>query len=153
METTDVVKKLSTLVQLDIDAIHAYEQAIEKIENVQVQDQLTRFKEDHRRHVENLSSLIQRHGGQAPEYSRDFKGFLIQGFTALRSVTGTEGALKAMKSNELLTNKTYDEALSWDLADDVKDVVKRNREDERLHLNYIEKAIESRVWEAGEQVA
>lgn len=153
MDTQEMVKKINSLVQLDIDAIHAYQQAIEKIDVDSVKTQLKQFESDHQRHVSELSQVVRRLGGQPPEFQRDFKGFLIQGFTAMRSVTGTEGALKAMKTNENITNRNYDDALSWDLPNDVKDVIRRNREDERRHLQYIEQAISGRFWETGKRAA
>ena len=62
-----------------------------------------------------------RLGGNPPKRSVDLKGLLLEGFTALRSVTGTEGALKAMQSNEKTTNKKYQEALAisreWSLPE------------------------------------
>lgn len=147
MELKETVKKLNSLVQLDIDAIHAYDQAISKIDVSSLREDLIKFKADHQRHVRELSGLVRKNGGEPPEYSADFKGFLIQGFTALRSITGTEGALKAMKTNETLTTHTYDSALSWDLPEEAKEVVRRNCEDEHRHLRHIEQCIESRVWE------
>jgi uncharacterized protein (TIGR02284 family) len=153
MESNEMIKKLSSLVQLDIDAIHAYDQALEKIDFPVIHKQLTRFKSDHQRHVESLSDAIRRFGGEPPTFSPDFKGFLIQGFTALRSISGTEGALKAMKTNEMLTNSTYDDALSWDFPSDVREIIVRNREDERQHLQYIERAIEDRTWDTKKEVA
>jgi len=147
MDTAQIVKKLRSLVQLDIDAIHAYEKAIEKIDIKKVKDQLVEYKKDHMHHVENLSAFISGYGEDVPKFSPDFKGILIEGLTAFRSITGTEGALKAMKSNEELTNKTYDEALSWELPANIRDTVQQNRDDERRHLEYIEMALEKRVWE------
>jgi hypothetical protein len=48
---------------------------------------------DHQQHIENLSRILRLNGEEAPEQTKDFKGFLIGGFTSLRSVTGDEGAL------------------------------------------------------------
>jgi len=153
MESTESVKKLCSLAQLDIDAIHAYSQAIDKIEVVGIKEQLIQFRADHQRHVDNLSDCIRRSGGEPPAFQKDFKGFLIEGFTALRSVTGTEGALKAMKGNEKLTNRTYDEALNWDVPQDIRIIIEANREDEKRHLNYIETCLENRAWEQGSEAA
>ncbi len=151
MTSNEVVKKVNSLIQLDIDAVHAYQQAIEHIDVTDVKNQLVQFKHDHENHVQNLSEVVRKLGGQPPEFSRDFKGFVIQGFTALRSVTGTEGALKAMKSNEELTNSSYDDALSWDVTTEVRNVIQKNRDDEKRHLRYIEQCIENCVWEQREQ--
>ena len=150
METKEMLEKVSSLVQLDIDAIHAYEQAIEKVDVQSVKNQLVSFKMDHQRHVRELSDVMRRHGGQPPEYTPDFKGFLIKGFTALRSITGTEGALKAMRTNEELTTSTYDNATRMAFEKDVQEVVERNRDDEHRHLEYIKQCIDGRVWEREE---
>ncbi|OFZ21629.1 MAG: hypothetical protein A2X94_00310 [Bdellovibrionales bacterium GWB1_55_8] len=147
MESKDLIKHLSSLVHTDIDAIHAYDQAIEKIDYKEVRDRLSDFRTDHHRHVTDLSSLIRDMGGDPPEFKRDFKGFLIEGFTALRSVTGTEASLKAMKTNERLTNATYEKALSWDVPTNVRDVIRKNREDERRHFDYIDQVLQSKPWE------
>lgn len=138
---------LISLVQLDIDAVHAYSHAIDRIDIQEIKTELTRFRGDHEQHVRDLSPIIQRLGGEAPEFKPDFKGYFIQGMTALRSITGNEGALKAMKTNEQLTNKTYDTALGWDLPADVRSIVQKNRDDERRHLAYITECIERKAWE------
>jgi len=153
MKNTKIVDHLVSLAHLDIDAIHAYVQAIERVDVLSIKDQLSEFRADHQRHVNNISDCIRKLGGEPPEFARDFKGFLIEGMTALRSVTGTEGALKAMKMNEQLTNKTYEKALAWDLPHDVRQIVMQNRDDESRHLAYITEALEGRIWEEGDQVA
>ncbi len=138
MDNKEIAKKLSSLAQLDIDAVHAYKEAIEKVEDLQIRENLTRYREDHERHFSELSAEIRRLGETPPEFSPDFKGYLIQGFTSLRSMTGTEGALKAMHTNEKLTNKTYKEAGSWNLPTDIQTIIDQAYEDERHHLEYIE---------------
>ena len=65
---------------------------------------------------------------------RDLKGVLIEGLTALRSVTGTLGALKAMRTNETVTNRAYEKALEQTLPLVVREVVRQNLQDERRHL-------------------
>ncbi len=147
MDTQTVIERLESLMQLDHNAVSAYDQAIERVDVPAVREKLEEFKADHERHIVDLDTLIRRLGGTPKEISRDVKGSLIEGFTALRSITGTEGSLKAMKSNEQLTNRQYDDALSLELPDEVREVVERNRDDERRHLAFIEASIDRRVWE------
>jgi len=147
MEQKKALDTLKSLMQLDIDAVHAYTQAIERITHRAVRERLTAFRGDHERHITDLSACIRRLGGEPPERARDFKGFIIEGFTALRSMTGTEGALKAMKGNEETTNKHYAQALTVGFSAEVRDVVARNFEDEKRHLAYVEDALADRVWE------
>jgi uncharacterized protein (TIGR02284 family) len=147
MDKSEMAKNLASLMQLDIDAVHAYDQAIKNIETPTIRDQITKFRDDHKQHIEDLAPEIRALGETPPEYSPDFKGYLISGFTSLRSITGTEGALKAMHTNEKLTNKNYDEARTWPLPTSAKAIVEKNYSDERTHLEYIEKTLQARSWE------
>lgn len=148
MNDQDIIDKLQDLCQLDIDAFHAYGKAIEHIDAPMLREQIAKFQSDHERHVSDLSAIIRRLDGEPPEFSRDFKGFLLEGFTALRSMTGTEGAMKALKSAEEMTNKRYGDARSWDMPLDIISVIQSNFEDEQRHIHYVEQAIDNRVWEA-----
>ena len=147
MDNKELIQKLSDLVQLDIDAVHAYDQAIKNIEMPAIRTQLTRYRDDHHVHITQLSPEILALGGTPPEYSPDFKGFLITGFTALRSATGTEGALKAMQTNEKLTNKNYREATEWPVSGSLKAMLDKYLGDEKIHLEYIETALKDRLWD------
>lgn len=147
METKDIINELTSLAQLDIDAIHAYDQAIKNTDVLSIREQLAQLKADHERHVRDLSDAILNMRGQPPAFTPDFKGFLIQGFTAVRSATGTEGALNAMRGNEILTNRTYARALSLDFPAEVKALVQKNLSDEQRHLRSIEQWLSSRAWE------
>ncbi|MDF2867256.1 MAG: ferritin [Gammaproteobacteria bacterium] len=147
MDNKILIKDLCNLAQLDIDAIRAYAQALDNIDHATIHTQISSFKADHDRHVNDLSAVIRRLGGEPPDFSPDLKGFFIEGFTAIRSMTGTEGALKAMRSNEKLTNRTYEKALGWEMPADIRAIVDKNFADEKRHLAYIEQAIETKAWE------
>lgn len=152
MELKEIAKKLNCLIQLDIDAVEAYAQALKNIDIKEVYDSIKQFSLDHERHIIELSQALRDLGEQPIERLLDIKGFFIEGFTAIRSATGTPGALKAMKMNEHLTNKTYNEALSYDFPTDVKQLVQKNYADEQRHLLYIEKTLASKPWEISENV-
>jgi rubrerythrin len=147
MDNKEMADNLGSLYKLDIDASRAYGQAIEEIEHADIRMKLSEFRNDHERHIDELAAAIRELGEVPPERSPDFKGYLIEGFTALRSKTGTEGALKAMQGNEKLTNKKYGDARSWALTPTARSLIEKNYEDERRHLEYIEVVLESRSWE------
>ena len=145
LEQDDVIDQLNTLIQLDYDAIKAYQQAIERIDEVDidVRDDLMLFQADHQRHVEDLTRVVRDLGGEPQEQSRDLKGVLLEGMTALRSATGTLGALRAMRMNEKLTNRSYDKAVGVvGFPPIAQAVIEQNREDERRHLTTIQTHIE-----------
>jgi rubrerythrin len=146
----EFLSELESLAQLDVDAVHAYTAAIQRITLPAVQQQLRLFREDHERHIADLAPLIERFGGKVPTRSPDFKGFFITGFTAIRSMMSNEQALKAMRSNEETTNDAYAKALECDFPADIREVVERNREDERRHLAYVNGCLDEKIWERPE---
>lgn len=148
------VQKLMLLARLDVDAIAAYDAALEKVTEPMVKEKLSEFRVDHLRHVQDLNVLIEKYGGTAVELTPDLFGKALHGMTALQSMIGTEGALAAMFGNENLTNATYAivRKLQWD-ADDLV-VIEKNYADERRHLQWIRSAMFKRPWrhvEAQEQ--
>lgn len=143
MNRDDILDNLEKLIQLDVDATHAYDQAIKNVDEQVIKEKLILFQGDHRRHIDLLSSKVLELGGTPPELTSDFKGFFISGFTALRSMTGTKGALEAMETNERLTNSRYEEASKLIWPPDLASVIQSNLADEQRHLSFIREAIAS----------
>jgi uncharacterized protein (TIGR02284 family) len=142
---TDVVRELNNLIQLDVDAIKAYDQAIEACEHASVKMKLTEFRADHQRHVTDLSAHVRALGAQ-PEVKQDLKGYLIEGFTAITSI-GTHSALVSMQGNEMLTNSRYQAALKMDLSPEIRVTLEKNYSDEQRHLAWIKEALNLKIWE------
>ncbi len=142
MHGGEIITRLNHLIQVDIDAINAYSQAILALEPGPVRDRLSAFRADHERHVADLSDIVREHGG-APRESRDLLGFLVEGFTAVSSALGGTAALTAMRSNEELTSRTYERAMTLDLPSEAKAIVARNYEDELRHRDYLAQQLRS----------
>lgn len=147
LDKKEIIAKLTELAHLDIDAVKAYDQALDNIEMDEIREQLSDFRTDHERHIRNLSSALRSFGAEAPSPRPDMKGFFITAFTAIRSAAGTEGALKAMASNEKMTTSKYDDALNWKLPSDLKEMVRSHFADEQRHLSYIERTLVTKPWE------
>jgi len=146
METAKVVDKLNDLIKLDVDAIHAYDQAISSCGMDELKRGLTEFRADHDRHVRELSDCVRALGGQ-PDVRRDWKGFLISGFTAIVS-QGDHSSLVAMQTNEEVTNSYYRRSLELEgLSPDIRSLLEKNFADEQRHLSWIKNQLAARVWE------
>jgi uncharacterized protein (TIGR02284 family) len=137
MNDKNLIEALSNLVQLDIDAVHAYDQAVREIDDTIIRDRLLTFQEEHRNHISGLSKQIENLGGQPPERSQDLKGYVIEAFAAIRSFSGLKGALNAMKTTEEITNGYYGEVVSWEAPPDVKELLRKYFSEEKIHLEYI----------------
>ena len=137
MNEKDLITALSNLVQLDIDAVHAYNQALKEIDDSIIRDRLLEFQEEHRVRIDTLSRLIAELGGKPPEQSKDFKGYVIEAFAAIRSFTGLKGALKGIKITEEITNRHYGEVVSWEAPSGIKESLRQYFSEEKVHLDYI----------------
>ncbi len=146
LTTEKIIEELSELIRYDYDAIGAYNTAIDDIKELSAREPLKEFRGDHERHVLELSAIVNGLGGKAPE-KPDFKGVLRKTMTKMAGLGGTEGTLKAMRSNEEVLNKTYAHHLTFDFPDDIKEVIRRNYADEQRHLAWVESALQSRIWE------
>jgi uncharacterized protein (TIGR02284 family) len=147
MLINDIIEKLISLCNLDNDAIKSYDSALKKITEEGIHDTIKGFRDDHARHVDSLSRIIGGLGGTVPSSSGDIRGLFLGGMTALQSITGTEGALKSLESGEKITNKSYEDAVGQDFPPDILSVLSRNYQDEKMHLEYVSKALETRMWE------
>lgn len=142
-----LIDRLNKLLMLDHDAVEAYQQAIDRMGSATCRNKLSEFQNDHRRHIDGLKKCITQFGG-TPKDRTDVKGFFIKGMTSLQSMMGDEMALKAMQTNEKLTNRTYQDALDdLQMPEDIRLLVQKNRDDERRHLQWIEMALQQRLWE------
>lgn len=138
-----IIDELNKLINLDYDAIKAYETAIDRLHSVSYQERLETFKHDHVRHTQNLASIVSEYGGE-PASQSDTKSVLTQGKVVIGNIVGDQGVLKAMNSNERTTNENYESALkSLAAKPDIARVLRENLEDERRHKDWIEKALQA----------
>jgi rubrerythrin len=134
---------LESLLQLDFDAIEAYEAAINRIDNQSYKSRLREFKEDHQNHIKDTAPFLKK-VGHTPPSGPGVKSLLTQGKVVLANIIGDAGILKAMRSNEEETNRAYEKINSYeDLPADLKKILQKGLADERKHKNWIEKELEN----------
>jgi hypothetical protein len=136
-----VCDHLNKLIQLDFDAAGTYREALLHVDDPSARSDLHMFLGDHERHVMELSRIVRDLGGTPINVHRDLKGVILEGMTRLRS-RGTLGALRAMRMNERLTNRSYDKASEVYMPPLGQVIVMENLADERRHLAAIEAHIE-----------
>lgn len=136
-----IVKKLSDIVELDYDAVAAYKEAIDRLDNPTFKKTLGEFLQDHQRHISDLSEVIRQEGGTPPD-SGDFKKMLTKGKVQLADLAGDEAILKAMKLNEDQTNSKYESMSEEDFPNHIHTLIAKGLEDERRHRAWIVTTIE-----------
>lgn len=143
IEPKQVVSDLNDLMQLDYDAITAYESAIERLESAIYRAKLMEFLSDHKRHVDELANAVRSAGGE-PATDGDAKAWLTKGRVVLADIVGDdESILKAMKVNEDQTNAKYEEALEAGYLEPIKAMLRRGLADERRHREWLVATIDA----------
>jgi rubrerythrin len=138
---TDLNSLLKRLVELDYDAIEAYDVAIQRVHSDDYRAQLRAFRSDHLRHVEELSRVL-RDSGREPPKGPDFKRVLTQGKVVLASLIGDRAVLFAMKTNETDTNVAYERAAAHEAVPaPVRELLRRGLRDERRHRAWMEREL------------
>lgn len=135
------IDAVRSLIELDYDAIEAYDAAIHRLENANYKTQLKEFKEDHERHVRELSALLRKHR-QEPPAGPSLKRVLTKGKVVVANIAGDKAILKAMLDNEEDTNQAYQTMLDrLDDWEDSKDILMRGLHDEKKHKTWIKKVV------------
>ncbi|HVL00922.1 MAG TPA: PA2169 family four-helix-bundle protein [Dongiaceae bacterium] len=144
LKTQDAIKELNELIELDFDAIAAYDSAINRLQSAEYKRKLKEFKQDHRRHVTELSKFIRKLGGEAAD-SGDLKKILTQGKVVIANIVGDDKTiLKAMKLNEDQTNLKYEKAVQeFGASEELAALLATNLEDERRHREWILSTLQS----------
>jgi uncharacterized protein (TIGR02284 family) len=138
MQTNELIEMLQELVQVDIDTVHSYNRVLDEVTDKVMRSRLAEFRDHHHEHIDALAEVIRELGGKAPESSKDFKGHVIEAFAALRTTAGgVKNALKALRTTEEITNRYYGRAVTQEVPDAVKDLLRKHVSDEKIHIDYI----------------
>ena len=128
------------LLLLEHDAIAAYEQTIERLQNPQYKQQVAAFKADHDRHVRELTQLAAAIGAKAPQEG-DMKEMLTTGKIKLASLMGDSAILTAMRTNEEDTVTAYERASRHNEATpEARQIFERAHADELRHREWMSNA-------------
>ncbi len=137
-----LIAELNDLLQLDHDAVQAYGLAIDGIQNPEHKQTLNRFRGDHERHVQNLTQLIEAHGGTPIQLSHLPTGPMKLAVQAVGNAGGDREVLLAFKSNERQVRDKYRRLADEPHAPDVAEVLNRNAADEERHYTWVSQVLE-----------
>lgn len=136
--TAEILEGLNDLLQLDHDAVGAYEIAMEKLRDRDHADQVAGFRRDHERHIRELNELIAELGG-TPSNQPHVTGPFKLALQSLGGLAGDRGTLMAFRANELQVRAKYDayaaKANAW--PTNIKRIVDGAALDEERHFRWV----------------
>jgi rubrerythrin len=140
--TAEILEGLNDLLQLDHDAVGAYEIAMEKLNDRDHADMIAGYRRDHERHIRELNELIADLGGtpvNQPHATGPFKLAL----QSLGGLAGDRGTLMAFRTNELSVRAKYDayasKANAW--PTNIKRVIDACALDEERHYRWVSEVL------------
>lgn len=152
-DPTEIVTALNDLLQLDHDAVGAYEIAVEHLENRSWALQIESFKREHERHIRDLNDLILRLGG-TPSNEPHASAPLKEGIQRISAAGGDRALLAAWRTNELYSMTKYESYVQRPLAwsSEARRVLERNALDEERHYRWAVTVLGERANEAGRTI-
>jgi rubrerythrin len=136
--TAEILEGLNDLLQLDHDAVGAYQIAMEKLHDRDQADQIAGFRRDHERHIRELNELIAELGGTPKNHPHATGPFKLA-LQSLGGLAGDKGVLMAFRTNELAVRSKYDayasKANHWPTS--IKRVIDGCALDEERHYRWV----------------
>lgn len=141
-QNTALLAELNDLLQLDHDAVGAYTIAIDALHDPTLREDLIRFRGDHERHIQDLSTLIRSLGGEPVMMPHVPTGIFKTAVQAAGAAGGDREILLAFKSNEGQVRDKYRRAVEGDHPPEVTILLRRNADDEETHYAWVSRALE-----------
>jgi uncharacterized protein (TIGR02284 family) len=133
-----VIDDLNDLLQLDHDAIGAYETTRAQLEDEELIEVVAAFQRDHERHARDLTAFITRLGGKPKEHPHvtgPAKRALV---AAAGKVGGDKAVLTSFRVNELQVRTKYEAyAAKQHYPAEVAELIRMNAQDERRHYDWV----------------
>jgi rubrerythrin len=149
--TAEILDGLNDLLQLDHDAIGAYEIAMNKLKDRDQAAQIAGFLRDHERHIRELNEVIAELGG-TPKNQPHATGPFKLALQSLGALAGDRGVLMAFRTNELQVRAKYDtyaaKANHWPTH--IKRIIDGAALDEERHYRWVSDVMKSQGLGDGE---
>ncbi|MBN9542797.1 MAG: ferritin-like domain-containing protein [Alphaproteobacteria bacterium] len=142
LNNIDTQKVLLDLYHHEIAARDIYKEVLSHVTDNKIFGEIKTFAGQHEDHIRNLAEVLEKISTKEIDESKDMKGYLMSAYATLRSMTGQDGALKALHTAEEVILKRYQEAANEDLEQDYKDLVNTHLKQEEEHSAYINKVVE-----------
>jgi uncharacterized protein (TIGR02284 family) len=139
---SEVVKKLQELTQYEIDGSFLLSQCIDNLKSQDLKTKLLPMKNDCETMISDLAAFVTKYGGTVPEYSKDFKGYFMNGYTAVRGAITDKGTLNALHTNLDFILKAFKKAANKnEFPSDVNDALKKMIEKKERSLQDLQAEI------------
>lgn len=137
----ELVDRLNELLRGEMAAIETYRQALEKVGDEPLAEDLRALRRDHRDAADVLWHHVEAHGGQ-PSHDAGPWGTFSQALEGVAKLFGSKAAIKALKEGEEHGLKQYERALEAGLPADCEQLVRdRLLPRQRMHVPALDRLL------------
>ena len=138
-----LIAELTDLLQLEYDALPVYTLAIATLREPEYRDALAEFRDDHRRHIRDLTRLVRELGGVPLPMPHLPTGLFKLAVQAAALPGGDRAILLAFKSNEWQSRTKYARHADRPHSSEVADLLRRHAGDEARHYDWASDTLDS----------
>jgi hypothetical protein len=143
MTEDQIVYKVRALMQVEVDALRAFDEAMRVIDHAATCARLASFRADHLQHLRDLI-----HGTQVEiGVTLDVPAPDPDSVVTVGRADDTRKALCALRISKWVTLRVYDDAAARGLPGALREAAVRHRRDEARHLAWLDQALATRSWE------
>ena len=135
-----LVNTLNELLKGEQMAIHIYDRTKELQEDSQVAHMLARFEQDHKSHVEQLTTMIEGLGGK-PNAKLGFSGFMANIASYVNSLRGPQHLLRQIYDGEDKGVHAYEDRVD-ELEPAYQAKIKKIMQEDHDHLKWFKDRME-----------
>ena len=145
----ELIAELNDLLALDHDAVQAYSLAIGAISTAEHRETLAEFRGDHKRHVDQLTQLIQNHGGVPVQLPHLPTGAFKLAVQALGTLGDDRNVLLTFKANEAQVRDKYRRHANRPHTEAVGAILRAAAADEERHYQWVVETLQRMGIERG----
>jgi rubrerythrin len=145
----ELIAELNDLLALDHDAVQAYSLAVGAISSAEYRDTLAGFRGDHQRHIDQLTQLIQNHGGAPVALPHLPTGAFKLAVQALGTLGDDRAVLMTFKANEAQVRDKYRRHAARPHSPAVSVILRAAAADEERHYIWVDEALQRMGVERG----
>ncbi len=135
------IEHLDRLMHLEVHGVSAYDGAIERTRDESARRRLEAMRDDHERHVIDITELLREMGEPTPAATPEVEALFAPSMSALKNGSSDEDVLQAMRMTEQVLAHEYAAARDCGVGLQVHDLLARNDGDAQAHIVQLAEAV------------
>ena len=145
MNDSELTTRLSTLLEMDRDAVKLYDEAARVMGTPDLGIDATRTRNQHEAHAMRIEKTIRDRGQQPRNATAQFVSIMELHLSSISRARDADETMITLRMAERIMNLEYAELLQMEMPEDLRSMLTENLADEQRHLEAVESWLEQNV--------